>query len=65
VIIFGGGSDSEQGVSAVVIASLLAGAYYGKIFGGNFLKGQPEILADMTMWTLDEKKEWIQTNLIY
>jgi len=29
------------------------------------LKGQPEILADMTMWTLDEKKEWIQTNLIY
>jgi len=65
VIIFGGGSDSEQGVSAVVIASLLAGAYYGKIFGGNFFKGQPEILADMTMWTLDEKKEWIQTNLIY
>ena len=58
-------ADSEQGVSAVVIASLLAGAYYGKKFGGNFLKGQPEILADMTMWTLDEKKEWIQTNLIY
>ena len=65
LIIFGGGSDSEQGVSAVVIASLLAGAYYGKKVGGSFLKGQPEILADMTMWTLDEKKEWIQTNLIY
>ena len=66
-IIFGNllGGGSEGGVLAVGITSLLAGAYYGKKFGGNFLKGQPEILADMTMWTLDEKKEWIQTNLIY
>ena len=65
VIIFGGGSNSEEGVSAVVIASLLAGAYYGSKVGGGILKGEPEIIADLGFMTLAEKKEYIQTNLIY
>lgn len=64
-IIFGGGSEGEEGVLAVGIASVLAGAYYGSKAGGNFLKGQPEIIVDMTMWTVEEKKEYIQTNFIY
>ena len=46
-------------------AGAAAGVYYGRKFGGNFLKGQPEVLANMSMWTLDEKREWILTNLIY
>ena len=46
-------------------AGAATGVYYGRKFGGNFLKGQPEVLANMTMWTLDEKREWILTNLIY
>ncbi len=65
VIIFGGGSDSEQGVLAVGITSLLAGAYYGSKVGGGILKGEPEIIADLGFMTLAEKKEYIQTNLIY
>ena len=46
-------------------AGAAAGLYYGRKFGENFLKGQPEVLANMAMWTLDEKREWILTNLIY
>ena len=65
VIIFGGGSNSEQGVLAVGITSLLAGAYYGSKVGGDILKGEPEIIADLGFMTLAEKKEYIQTNLIY
>ena len=65
VIIFGGGSNSEQGVLAVGITSLLAGAYYGSKVGGGILKGEPEIIADLGFMTLAEKKEYIQTNLIY
>ena len=60
-----GGSDGELTAGRILIISgLVGGAYYGRKLGGNLLKGQPEVLADMSMWTLDEKKEWIQTNLI-
>ena len=45
-------------------AGAAAGVYYGRKFGGNFLKGQPKVLANMAMWTLNEKKEWIQNSLI-
>ena len=66
-IIFGNllGGGSEQGVLAVGITSLLAGAYYGSKVGGGILKGEPEIIADLGFMTLAEKKEYIQTNLIY
>ena len=60
-----GGLKNEEGVGAVIIVSLFGGAYYGSKVGGNFLKRDPEIIVDMTMWTVDEKKEFIQTNLIY
>ena len=59
-----GPGDGIEAVQAIAYAVGLAGAYYGSKVGGNLLKGQPEVLADMSMWTLDEKKEWIQTNLI-
>jgi hypothetical protein len=60
-----GGSDGELTAGRILIISgIVGGAYYGRKLGGNLLKGQPEVLADMAMWTLDEKKEWIQTNLI-
>ena len=66
-IIFGNllGGGSEQGVLAVSIASVIAGAYYGSKLGGGILKGEPEIIADLGFMTLAEKKEYIQTNLIY
>ena len=66
-IIFGNllGGGSEGGVLAVGITSLLAGAYYGSKVGGGILKGEPEIIADLGFMTLAEKKEYIQTNLIY
>ena len=66
-IIFGNllGGGSVRGVRAVIIASVIAGAYYGSKFGGFFLKGEPEIIADLGFMTLAEKKEYIQTNLIY
>ena len=57
----------ENGGFIVVGGALggaIAGAYYGSRFGGNLLKGPPETLVDMAMWTLDEKKEWIQNSLI-
>jgi len=61
-----GGSDGELVAGRILIFSgIIGGVYYGRKLGGNILKGQPEVLADMSMWTLDEKKEWIQTNLIY
>jgi len=61
-----GGSDEELAAGRILIFSgIIGGAYYGRKLGRNILKGQPEVLADMSMWTLDEKKEWIQTNLIY
>ena len=60
-----GGSDEELAAGRILIFSgIIGGAYYGRKLGRNILKGQPEVLADMSMWTLDEKKEWIQTNLI-
>ena len=46
-------------------AGAAAGVYYGSKFGGNLLKGKPEIIADLGFMTLAEKKEYIQTNLIY
>ena len=54
-----------NGLRAFIIAGALGGGYFGRKMGGNYLKADPEVLADMAMWTLDEKKEWIQTNLIY
>jgi hypothetical protein len=66
-IIFGTllGGGSQEGMLAVTITSLLAGAYYGSKVGGGILKGEPEIIADLGFMTLAEKKEYIQTNLIY
>ena len=66
-IIFGNllGGGSVRGVRAVIIASVIAGAYYGSKLGGGILKGEPEIIADLGFMTLAEKKEYIQTNLIY
>ena len=67
-IIAGGTTGPGGPDGSIILATGLVGAgagiYYGSKFGGNLLKGQPEVLADMAMWTLDEKKEWIQTNLI-
>ncbi|MBC8344622.1 MAG: hypothetical protein H8E56_00015 [Candidatus Marinimicrobia bacterium] len=54
-----------NGLRAFIIVGALAGGYYGQKVGGNYLKADPEILVDMTMWTVEEKKEYIQTNLIY
>jgi len=60
-----GGHDSTEGIiMGTGLAGALAGAYYGSRFGGNLLKGQPEPMVDMNMWTVDEKKEWFQNNLI-
>jgi hypothetical protein len=67
-IIAGGTTGPGGPDGSIILATGLVGAgagiYYGSKFGGNLLKGQPEVLADMAMWTLDEKKEWIQNNLI-
>jgi len=60
----GASEEGINGLRAMFLVGLIAGNYYGKKIGGNYLKGQPEVLADMSMWTLEEKKEWIQTNLI-
>jgi len=54
-----------NGLRAFIIAGALGGGYFGRKMGGNYLKADPEILVDMTMWTVVEKKEYIQTNLIY
>ncbi len=62
---FSNNNDGPPLFGLFMLAGAAAGAYYGRKLGGGFLKGQPEVLADMSMWTLDEKKEWIQTNLIY
>ena len=56
--------EGINGLRAFIIAGALGGSYYGRKMGGNYLKADPEVLADMTMWTLDEKKGWIQNNLI-
>ena len=58
----GVGNSTVVGVFAV--AGLAAGVHYGSKFGGKLLKGHPETLVDMTMWTIEEKKGWIQNNLI-
>ena len=49
----------------VFFAGVLGGGYFGRKMEGNYLKADPEILVDMTMWTVIKKKEYIQTNLIY
>tara|TARA_B100001971_G_scaffold15939_1_gene12470 strand:- start:167 stop:676 length:510 start_codon:yes stop_codon:yes gene_type:complete len=56
--------EGINGLRAFIIAGALGGSYYGRKMGGNYLKADPKVLADMSMWTVDEKKEWIQTNLI-
>ncbi|MBC8344621.1 MAG: hypothetical protein H8E56_00010 [Candidatus Marinimicrobia bacterium] len=48
-----------------MLAGAAAGVYYGSKLGGGFLKGKPEVIADLGFMTLAEKKDWIQTNLIY
>jgi len=59
-------NDEEiSGLKVFIIAGALGGGYFGRKMGGNYLKADPEILVDMTMWTVEEKKEYIQTNLIY
>ena len=59
-------NDEEiSGLKVFIIAGALGGGYFGRKMGGNYLKADPEILVDMTMWTVVEKKEYIQTNLIY
>ncbi len=58
-------NDGGPQLGLFMLAGAAAGVYYGKKVGGNFLKGEPEILVDMTMWTLEEKKKYLQTNLIY
>ena len=59
-------NDEEiSGFKVFIIAGALGGGYFGRKMGGNYLKADPEILVDMTMWTVVEKKEYIQTNLIY
>lgn len=60
----GPGGPGGSIVLGTALVGVGAGIYYGSKFGGNLLKGRPEIIADMTMWTLDEKKEWIHGNLI-
>ena len=63
--VIAGGQDSTEGIiMGTGLAGALAGAYYGSRFGGNLLKGQPELMVDMNMWTVDEKKEWFQNSLI-
>ena len=57
--------EGMNGLQAFIIAGALGGGYFGRKMGGNYLKADPEILVDMTMWTVEEKKEYIQTNLIY
>ena len=58
-------NDEEiSGLKVFIIAGALGGSYYGQKVGANYLKGEPEMLVDMTMWTVVEKKEYIQTNLI-
>ncbi len=59
-------NDEEiSGLKVFIIAGALGGGYFGRKMGGNYLKADPEILVDMIMWTVVEKKEYIQTNLIY
>ncbi len=57
--------EGMYGLQAFIIAGALGGGYFGRKMGGNYLKADPEILVDMNMWTVVEKKEYIQTNLIY
>jgi len=57
--------EGINGLRAFIIAGALGGSYYGRKMGGNYLKGDSEVLVDMALWTVDEKKEWIQNNLIY
>ena len=57
--------EGMNGLQAFIIAGALGGGYFGRKMGGNYLKADPEILVDMNMWTVVEKKEYIQTNLIY
>ena len=59
-------NDEEiSGLKVFIIAGALGGGYFGRKMGGNYLKADPEILVDMIMWTVVEKKKYIQTNLIY
>ena len=59
-------NDEEiSGLKVFIIAGALGGGYFGRKMGGNYLKADPEILVDMIMWTVVEKKEYIKTNLIY
>jgi hypothetical protein len=58
-------NDGGSQLGLFMLAGAAAGVYYGSKLGGGFLKGEPEIIADLGFMTLAEKKEYIQTNLIY
>ncbi len=58
-------NDEGAQLGLFMLAGAAAGVYYGSKLGGGFLKGKPEIIGDLGFMTLDEKKEWIQTNLIF
>jgi len=62
-----GGSTGGSGPSGkIIIATAFAGAgaYYGLKKGGKYLSRKPKIVANMSNWTLNEKKTFIQSKLI-
>ena len=58
-------NDGGPQLGLFMLAGGATGAYYGSKVGGGILKGKPEIIADLGYMTLAEKREYIQTNLIY
>ena len=58
-----GGPDGSI-VLATGLVGVGAGIYYGRKLGGKYFKGKPEIIVDFSFWSLEEKKAFIQTNLI-
>ena len=64
-----GGSTGPGGPSGTIIfvtAALgaTAGLIGGSKVGGNLLGSKPQVIADFRTWTLEEKKDFIRTNLI-
>jgi len=57
-------NEGINGLRAFIIAGAFAGAYYGKKLAGKRFKDKPETLVNMSAMTLEEKKAFIQSNLI-
>jgi hypothetical protein len=57
-------NEGINGLRAFIIAGAFAGAYYGKKMAGKRFKDKPETLVNMSAMTLEEKKAFIQLNLI-